>query len=139
MNPILRNILALVAGIVAGSGINMGIVQLGGAVAVLPEGVDPTSVESIKANIHLFDWTNFIFPFLAHAIGTLAGAFLAAIIAASRKLTFALVVGAFFLAGGVANSFMIPAPAWFIAVDLVFAYLPMGYLGVLIGKRFKKK
>lgn len=34
-----------------------------------------------------------------------------------------------FLAGGVAANIMIPAPAWYRIVDLVFAYLPMAFLG----------
>jgi hypothetical protein len=29
---------------------------------------------------------------------------------------------------------MIPAPAWFIALDLIAAYLPMAWLGAKLGK-----
>ena len=43
---------------------------------------------------------NFVFPFLAHALGTLAGAFVAAKIAASHKMRFALAIGFLFLLGG---------------------------------------
>jgi hypothetical protein len=32
------------------------------------------------------------------------------------------------LAGGIANVFMLPSPVWFAVVDLVGAYIPMGYL-----------
>ena len=42
-----------------------------------------------------------------------------------------------FLAGGIAASFMIPAPAWFIALDLLLAYIPMAWLAVQIGARMK--
>ncbi len=48
--------------------------------------------------------------------------------AASRNLAFALAIGAVFLCGGIMASFMIPAPAWFIALDLVAAYIPMAWL-----------
>jgi hypothetical protein len=41
----------------------------------------------------------------------------------------ALTVGGLHLVGGIAAAFMIPAPAWFIVVDLVVAYLPMAWLG----------
>jgi hypothetical protein len=34
---------------------------------------------------------------------------------------------------------MIPAPAWFIALDLLFAYLPMAWLGIHIGTRLKQE
>ncbi len=137
MNPILKNILAALAGLVAGSVVNMGIIMLSGSIVPPPEGVDPTSMESIKASMHLYEPKHFLFPFLAHALGTLAGAWLAALIAASHKMKFALGVGAFFLVGGIANTFMLPAPIWFIILDLAAAYIPMAWLGgrLAMGKR----
>jgi len=68
-------------------------------------------------------------PFLAHALGALAGAFVAALIATNHKMKFALVIGAFFLIGGIANVFMLPSPIWFAVLDIGVAYLPMGWLG----------
>jgi len=44
----------------------------------------------------------------------------------------ALGIGIFFLAGGIANIFMLPSPTWFSVVDLVVAYIPMGYLGGIV-------
>jgi hypothetical protein len=55
--------------------------------------------------------------------------------AATQKAKLAYVIGAVFLCGGVAASFMIPAPAWFIALDLLAAYLPMAWLATRIGAR----
>lgn len=68
-------------------------------------------------------------PFLAHAIGTLVGAFLAAKIAASHGLKLSLSIGVLFLVGGIQMSMMLPAPMWFDVLDLGVAYLPMGWLG----------
>lgn len=129
MNPVLKNTLAVVAGIIGGSVVNMGIINLSGSVIPPPSGADVTTMEGLKATMHLFEPKHFLMPFLAHALGTLAGALIAASIAATRKMTFALVVGCFFLAGGIANVVMLPSPLWFTVTDLVFAYLPMGYLG----------
>ena len=134
MNPILRNILAVIAGIVAGSVVNMGIITVSGSIIPLPDGVDPSSMESLKENMHLFGPQHFIMPFLAHALGTLAGAFLAAKLAATRKMAFALVIGAFFLLGGIMNLFMLPSPVWFAIIDVALAYIPMGWLGGRLGK-----
>ena len=75
-------------------------------------------------------------PFLAHALGTLVGAFIAAKIAVSHKMRFALGLGVFFLLGGIAAVFMLPAPMWYNVTDLVLAYIPMAYLG---GKMAVKK
>jgi hypothetical protein len=49
------------------------------------------------------------------------------------------VIGVVFLCGGVAASFMIPAPAWFIALDLLAAYLPMAWLGIQMGSRIRQE
>ncbi|GAB1454166.1 hypothetical protein MASR2M47_42220 [Draconibacterium sp.] len=97
MHPILRNILAVVTGLVVGSAVNMGLIMFGSSIIPPPEGVDNTTMEGLKAGIHLFQPQHFIFPFLAHALGTFVGALLAAMIAANRKMLFALVIGAFFL------------------------------------------
>ena len=135
MSPIVRNILAIIAGFVVGSVVNMGLITVSGSIIPPPAGVDPTDMESLKASMHLFEAKHFIFPFLAHALGTLAGAFTAALLAASHKMIFALVIGAFFLIGGIAASFMIPAPIWFIVLDLVAAYIPMAWIGGKIANK----
>lgn len=129
MNSTIKNILAVVVGIIVGGAVNMVIIMISGSVIPPPEGVNPADMESLTENMHLFKAKHFIMPFLAHAIGTLVGAFLAAKIAATHKANLAIAVGVFFLIGGIVNAFMLPAPAWFIAVDLVFAYIPMGWLG----------
>ena len=128
MHPILKNVLAIVAGLVIGAVVNMSIVMLSGSIIPPPEGADVTTTEGLRASIHLFKPINFLIPFLAHAIGTLVGAFVAAKFAANNKMIIALAIAVFFLAGGVSAVFMIPAPLWFNVIDLVGAYLPMGYL-----------
>ena len=133
MNPIVRNILAVIAGIVVCMLVNGGIISLSGSIIPPPVGMNVNDMESIRANAHLFEPKHFIMPFLAHALGSLIGAFVAAMIAASRKMTFALVIGIVHLLGGIAASFMIPAPAWFIALDLIVAYIPMAWLGGKLG------
>jgi hypothetical protein len=129
MQPILRNILAVIAGIFIGSLVNMGIVMISGSIIPAPDGADVTTMEGLKATMHLFEPKHFIFPFLAHALGTLVGALLAARFAANNHMRFALAIGVFFLIGGITSVYMLPSPAWYTVLDLVGAYLPMGYLG----------
>ncbi|MEX0811000.1 MAG: hypothetical protein WD048_02210 [Chitinophagales bacterium] len=136
MNPILRNFLAIIVGAAVGSSVNMGIIMVSGTIISPPEGADVTTMEGLKASIHLFQPKHFIFPFLAHALGTFAGAVLAALIAANHKIKFALGIGAFFLIGGIANSFLLPAPLWFNIVDILGAYIPVAYFaGKLVAKK----
>ena len=89
--------------------------------------------------MHLFEPRHFVMPFLAHAVGTLAGALAAYSIAVTHKLPIALAIGVVFLCGGVAASFMIPAPPWFIVLDLLVAYIPMAWLGTRLGAHFKRR
>ncbi len=133
MNSIVRNILAVIAGIFVCMFVNGGIISLSGSIVPLPEGLNPNDLESFRTNAHLLKPQHFIMPFLAHSLGSVFGGLVAALIAASRKMTFALVIGIVHLLGGIAASFMIPAPAWFIVLDLVVAYIPAAYLGGLIG------
>lgn len=126
---IIRNILAIPAGLVLGSVVNMALVNAGPFVFAPPEGADITTLEGLRATIHLFQPQHFLFPFLGHALGTLAGASVAGAIATTHSMRFALVVGCLFLAGGIANIVMLGGPGWFIALDLVAAYLPMAWLG----------
>jgi len=126
MNPILRNILAVIAGIVIGGAANFFIVKFA---ATVPAGVDPMDMESIKAHINEYEFKHFIVPLLAHAIGTLIGAFIAVKLAASGHKRIALVIGVWFLIGGIVAATMIPAPTWFLAADLILAYIPMALLG----------
>lgn len=138
MPNILRNVLAVLAGLVIGGVVNMALITVSPSLIPPPAGVDVTNAESLSKGMHLFEPRHFIMPFLAHAVGTLAGALVAYLIAGSYKVQFAYVIGAVFLCGGVAASFMIPAPAWFIALDLLAAYLPMAWLGIQIGTRMKR-
>lgn len=125
----LRNLTALIVGVAASMVVNMSIIIAGSAVIPPPPGIDVSNPDSLAANIHRFTPAHFAVPFLAHAVGTLAGAFVAHVVAASRRWTFAWVVGLVGLAGGIAASRMIPAPMWFVALDLLAAYLPMAWIG----------
>lgn len=129
MNPIIRNILAVIAGLVVGSAVNMGIIAISGSIIPPPEGADVTTMDGLKASMHLFEPKHFIFPFLAHALGTLAGAIIAGLLAATHKMKFAFSIGLFFMIGGIINVISLPSPLWFSILDLAGAYIPMGWLG----------
>ena len=137
MNPIVKNILAVIAGLIIGSIVNMGLIMISGSVIPPPEGGDVTTMEGLKETMHLFEPKHFIFPFLAHALGTLVGAFVAATIAANNKMKFAIAIGCFFLIGGIINVVMLPSPTWFAILDIVGAYIPMAMIGGKLAIRKK--
>jgi len=129
MNPTVKNILAVIAGCIVGGIVNMELVMLGPTLVPPPAGADVTTMEGLKASMHLMQPQHFIMPFLAHALGTLAGAYLAALIATSHKMRFAIGIGVFFLVGGTADVLMLPSPLWFAILDIAVAYLPFAFLG----------
>ena len=137
MNPIIRNILAVIVGWFGGSVINLGLLELGYIVFPV-EGLDPNNMESLAEIMPGLDFQYFIFPFLAHALGTLVGAFLAGIIATKHKMKFALAIGVLFLIGGIFMSYKISVPIWFSILDITLAYIPMAWLGGKIALRFSK-
>ena len=130
MNPILRkNVIATLIGILIGGFVNMAIITLGPMIIPPPEGADLTTTEGILAAMPSMESKHFIVPIIAHALGTLVGAFIAAKYAASNHLKLALLVGVVFLLGGAYMAYLLPAPSWVEITDLAIAYLPMGWLG----------
>ena len=137
MKTIIKNILAILGGGLIGMVVNMGLIMISGSVIPPPEGGDVTTMEGLKETMHLFQPKHFIFPFLAHALGTLVGAFVAATIAANNKMKFAIAIGCFFLIGGIINVVMLPSPTWFAILDIVGAYIPMAMIGGKLAIRKK--
>lgn len=129
MPSAVKNVLACIAGFLVGSVVNMAIVTVGPMVIPPPDGVDMSNIDEFAENLKLLQPVNFIAPWLAHALGTLAGAFVAAKVAASHAMKFAIGIGVFFLLGGITVIVMFGGPVWFGFVDVVGAYLPMACLG----------
>lgn len=126
---IVRNILGVILGFVIGGLANMAVIAAGHAIMPPPAGFDQNSMEGVASTIHLLRPIDFIVPFLAHAAGPLVGVFVAMFVAATRRKTIAIILACLFLAGGIAANIMIPAPMWYRALDMVFCYIPMAFLG----------
>ena len=122
MKGILKNILVFIVGFILGSSVNMGFVITGNQLIPYTDGVNPIDAT-------MWELKYFLFPFLAHSVGTFVGAFIVARYTASYHLVLSLSVGVLFLIGGISMVFIMPAPLWFIVVDLLLAYIPMGWLG----------
>jgi hypothetical protein len=137
MNIVLRKVLAVILGWLIGSVINMSLVQLGHFVFPI-EGLDANDMDALSKVMPTLSNEYFIFPFLAHAIGTYAGALVAALIVLNHKMRFALIIGSLFLIGGIIVNTLIPAPLWFKITDLVLAYIPMAFLAGFLAKKLKR-
>ncbi|MFZ9091493.1 MAG: hypothetical protein ACO3FE_15555, partial [Planctomycetaceae bacterium] len=54
---------------------NRSLIEKGPRILPLPEGTDPSDPDSLRESMPRFLPANFVFPFLAHAAGTLVHAF----------------------------------------------------------------
>lgn len=118
---ILRNVAAVILAILVGGAVNFGLIQLGYQIVPPPEGFDPNDLATFK----LLQARHLVLPFIAHALGTLVGATIAHVVAGTNKTVFGMLIGAWFLLGGIAMVVMIGGPAWFVVLDLGVAYIPM--------------
>jgi len=124
----LRNILAVLLGIlVAGLGI-AAIEALGHKVYPPPEDLDPSNAEAFAAAIAAMPIPALLFVPLAWFLGTMAGAAVAANISHTGKLRSSLIVGAVMLAGGLGTLVMIPHPLW-LSVLGVLVFFPATWIG----------
>lgn len=131
----IRNILGVVVGLFVGALLNGLLINIGHSVIPLPAGADVSSYRALKESMPLFGPEQFIFVFLAHALGTFVAALVAVLIAKSHKFTLALIIGVLFLIAGTVNAFLLPVPLWYDAVDLILAYVPMALIGYKLGAR----
>lgn len=130
MHPFIKSGLAVLAGIFVGGIVNFGIIILSSSIIPPPNGVDVSNIESIKTNIHLYKPIHFLFPFLAHALGTFSGAVLAIKISKQTKIEY--MVALVFLYGGISMITQVSSPIWFTVLDLGLAYIPMAWLATKI-------
>ena len=138
MKGIVLNVLVFVACVIAGGIVNGLIINYSDAIISAPVGSNLKTEEGLKAAMAIMEPKHFIMPFLAHAIGTLVGAFFVTLFIKDRKLFRALLVGFLFFLGGAWMVFELPSPLWFDAVDLGLAYIPMAWIGYKLALRFSK-
>lgn len=134
MNSSLRNVLAVIVGFVVGNIVNYQLFHFG--FRVYPIDVDINDMEALAEVFPTLGLKHYIFPFLAHALGTFIGALLVARIAASHKMKLAMGVGIAFLIVGIIAAIIVPTPVWYKIVDISLGYIPMAWLG---GKLMSKK
>ncbi len=135
MNHTLRNILAIIAGLIAGSIVNGAIISVSHIVTPPPKGIDVSTYEGLLEAIPLFEPKHYLMPFLAHALGAFSGTILGTLLVNKYRWAIGLIIGFFFMIGGIINVFIIPAPLWFSIIDISLAYIPVARLAVFITNR----
>ena len=128
----LRKILAVVIGIVAGSAFNLMLVNV--SHTLLPEGIDPNDFEAFRGHMQAGDipLSAMLMVLAAHSGGSLVSGIVCGLIAKRRWYAAAIGLGLWWTCGGIAMLFLLPPPIWFAIADLAL-YIPAALLGVHLG------
>ena len=109
----IRSILAVVAGLFAGMGVNMVLVLVNGMVLFpMPEGMDMNDPEQLNAYIATLPTAGFVLVLLAHLGQSFFGGWAAARLGSSLPMVLAMIVGVISLALGIINMLPLDFPAW---------------------------
>lgn len=123
-----RKILSVIAGIIAGAICIGAIEMLGHYLYPLPEGMKADDMDAMKEYIPHAPFMALFFVILAYALGALAAGFVSTKIANDGKNRYAIICGIIFLITTIINLTMLPTPIWFWVLGiLVWILVLAGY------------
>ena len=108
----IRNIGAVVVGLVAGMAVNMAIGALAWVLYPMPEGVGFSDAEGVAAYMAALPKAVFLIVLAAHLSQAFVGGWVAARISPNQPMVVAMIVGAISLVSVIANMKSIPLPTW---------------------------
>jgi hypothetical protein len=109
---VIRNVGAIIAGVVFGSFLNGLIVVAMMGIWPLPEGVDMSDAIAFQAHVATLPLTAWMMAIFAHLTQAGVGGWVAARLGASHPMALALTVGSLSLVGGIINAINLSVPAW---------------------------
>lgn len=130
----MKKLLFLLIALILGATFNSILLNVGMKIIPPPQGFDMNNPLELAKAMKVMEVRHFLFPFLAHALGTLFGVIFFTYFSKSNKLFFPMLIAGLFFAGGLYMVLILPSPIWFNVLDLVLAYFPMALLGYKIAK-----
>ena len=119
MIQIVRNIVAAIAGTIAG-GVSIALIQgLNGRLYPPPPGLDWKNSEAVAAYAKTLPAGAFLVVLASYAVGVTLGAWLAGKLSAAFPHSQAIIVIGLFFAASVMNLLSLPHPGWFWIANLV--------------------
>ena len=131
---ILRNIGAVILGLIVGMVLNMGVLFLNMVFFPMPEGVSMNDQAAMVAWMAELPQTAFILPVVAHLAQAFGGGWVAARVGASHPVVLAMIIGVLSMIGGILNLLQIPGPIWMWA-EMPFYLLLAALAGWMESKR----
>ena len=125
----LRNILAVIIGLVTGMLFNMALVILNTALHPMPEGVTFEDAEGMATYIAGLPLLALLIILVAHVGQAFVGGLVAAAISRNASMAVAMVVGGMSLIAGLMNMLSMPLPAW------MWIEMPLYLLGAWFAAR----
>ncbi|MGH1342507.1 MAG: hypothetical protein ACRBN8_13185 [Nannocystales bacterium] len=130
----IRNVLAVFAGLAAGMATNMALVMLNAYVLFpMPAGIDMNDPVQMNAYIAPLPATAFILVLAAHLGQSFVGGWTAARLGASRPMLLAMIIGVLSLVGGIMNMMQLELPTW------MLVELPLYLVVAWIAGRIEQK
>jgi len=109
---VLRNICAVLVGLIAGMAFNMALVMLDSLLYPMPEGLEFDDAEGMAIYIESLPLIALLIIMLAHVGQAFVGGLVAASISRTSPMLVAMIVGSLSLLGGIFNMMNMPLPAW---------------------------
>ena len=121
----LRNMCAVLVGLLAGMAFNMVLVILNTLLYPIPEGVDFSNADAMAKYFSSLPLVAFLIVMIAHIGQAFVGGYVAASISKSSPMLVAMIVGSISLLAGVYNMMSLPLPVWMwveVPLYLIAAY-----------------
>ena len=134
MSSLIRSVLSVLAGLIAGYILITIFEIVGTMVYPLPPGVDPMNMEALRAIVDQIPAGAFVFVIAGWGVGTFSGSCLAGRMATRNKSAHGLVVTVMLTLGGLFTLLAIPHPVWVWVVGLA-ALVGGGYAGSRLAAR----
>ncbi|AYM99551.1 hypothetical protein [Chryseobacterium sp. 3008163] len=124
----LRVILGVIAGIIAGSVCVWGVETLNHILHPYPAGMKANDMEAFKSYIENLPFLGKFMVIVGYALGALVSGFISTKIAKNGKPTAAIICGLIFLSFTIYNMVVLPTPIWFWVLGiLVWGLVLAGY------------
>lgn len=123
-----RNILGIIAGIIAGSVCIWGIETINHLLYPFPENIKPHDMEGFKKYVENLPFLGKFMVIIGYACGALVSGFISTKVSKSEKPNPAMICGIIFLCFTIYNMYVLPTPVWFwVCGVLVWGLVFAGY------------
>ena len=124
----LRQILGVIAGIIAGSVCVWAVETINHTIYPFPPGMKTNDMDSFKAYVENLPVLGKLIVILGYALGAVAAGFISTKIARNGKPVAAIICGLIFLSFTIYNMYVLPTPVWFWVLGiLVWGLVLRGY------------